>query len=288
MNQTITVIRGQQANNVILVNGLDWNYDYLGKGGSSTGGPIARPSLIAWQSVPNVGYSFHPYQHGACCGQIGDTSDLSATDPYQSAFCQYPANSSPSNSPLPIPSSEDGSKKCDSTGYATTQDKKAPPCIWVASAKNGSSGVTGLCAGDKTACQGKSQSACTSVSWASNTAGGWSSYVLPMQQYGPLIATEFGPFDCSSAFTATFLKWCNTFGISYTAWALWPQNSGGPGSGACGYPSVMVPSGGTLDNSCAFGKITQCNPNCGTLSSCQQLIQPMGWSGKLVYQDITV
>jgi len=66
MNQTITVVRGQGANNIILVSGLDWNYDYLGKGGSSTGGPIARPSLIPWKGVANIGYSFHPYQHGAC------------------------------------------------------------------------------------------------------------------------------------------------------------------------------------------------------------------------------
>jgi len=281
MNQTITVVRGQGANNIILVSGLDWNYDYLGKGGSSTGGPIARPSLLPWTSVANIGYSFHPYQHGACCGQIGSSSDLSIADPYQSAFCQYPANSNPSNSPLPIPSGDSGSKVCDSTGYATTQDKKAPPCVWAANAI--ANGKTGVCAGDKAACANKTQSTCSSTDWSTSTAGGWSSYVLPMAKYGPLVATEFGPFDCSSPFTTTFVKWTKQFGVSYTAWALWPQNSGGPGSGACGYPSVMEPSGGPLDASCAFGK---CSPNCVTLSGCQQLIKPMGWSGKVVYNDI--
>jgi len=281
MNQAITAIRGTGASNTIVVTGLDWNYDYLGKGGSSTGGPIARPSLLPWYpSVQNIAYSLHPYQHGACCGQIGSSSDQSIDDPLQSAFCQYaPDGYKASNSPLPIPSSVSaGSKQCDSTGYAATQDKKAPPCIWAPKA-NG----TGLCAGDKGSCQGKSQSACSAVDWASATAGGWSSYVLPMAKYGPLIATEFGPFDCSSPFTTAFLRWAKQFSVSYTAWALWPQNSGGPGSGACGYPSVMIPTGGALDASCAFGK---CSPNCATLDGCTQIINPMGWSGKLVYADI--
>jgi aryl-phospho-beta-D-glucosidase BglC (GH1 family) len=125
MNQGIQVIRGTGATNVIIVTGLDWNYDYLGVG-TTTGGPIVNPSLIKWQGVQNVAYALHPYQHGSCCGQIGSTSDLSISDQYQSAFCQYaPDNWKASNSPLPIPSSVTaGSKQCDSTGYATTQDKK--------------------------------------------------------------------------------------------------------------------------------------------------------------------
>jgi len=284
VNQSIGVIRGQGNNNIILVAGLDWNYDYLGKGGSSTGGPIARPALLPWvdAGATNIAYSFHPYQHGACCGAIGGTTDQSAADPYQSAFCQYPKDANPSKSDLPIPSSvSSGSRVCDSTGYATTQDKKAPPCIWVAQAI--ANGTTGVCAGDKSKCQGKSSTDCSAVQWSSADAGGWSSYVLPMQKYGALIATEFGPFDCSSPFTTTFMKYCSQFGISYTAWALWPQNSGGPGSGACGYPSVMIPTGGSLDASCAFGK---CNPNCATLDGCNTLLQPMGWSGTVVYNDI--
>jgi len=276
MNQAITVIRGAGANNVIIVTGLDWNYDYRGVG-TTNAGPIVNTSLIKWTGVQNVAYALHPYQHGSCCGQIGGTSDLSITDQYQAAFCQYaPDNWKASNSPLPIPSSVSaGSKVCDSTGYATTQDKKAPPCVWVQAAN--------LCGGDKAKCQGKTQSACNSTDWSSDQAGGWSTFVLPMAKYGPLIATEFGPFDCSSPFTAVFLRWTKQFSVSYTAWALWPQNSGGPGSGACGYPSVMVPTGGALDASYAFGKGPQ---NCTSQSGCDAIIQPMGWSGKLVATDI--
>jgi len=147
--------------------------------------------------------------------------------------------------------------------------------VWVQAAN--------LCAGDKHACEGKSQSACNSTDWSANNAGGWSTYVLPMAKLGPLIATEFGPFDCSSPFTSVFLRWAKQFSVSYTAWALWPQNSGGPGSGACGYPSVMVPTGGSLDASYAFGKGPQ---NCTSQSGCDAIIQPMGWSGKLVAADI--
>jgi len=283
-NDTISVVRGQGANNMIAVSGLDWNYDWKGKGGNSTGGPIDRPQqLLPWyfNNVPNIMYSFHPYQHGACCGAIGSTSDLSATDPYQSAFCMYPKNSSPSNSPLPIPSSDVGSLVCDSTGYATTQNKKAPPCIWAPYAIKG--GQTGVCAGDADFCGNLTQSQCNAMSWSSPSSGGWSNYVLPMQQYGALLASEFGPFDCSSPFTSAFVRFARTYGISYTAWALWPQNSGGPGSGACGYPSVMVPAGGPLDDSCAFGK---CTPNCDTQSGCDSLVQPIGWSGKVIFNDI--
>jgi hypothetical protein len=84
------------------------------------------------------------------------------------------------------------------------------------------------------------------MDWNSPKAGGWSTYVLPMNQFGPLIATEFGTFDCSSAFVKTLLKYATENQISYTAWALWPQDSGGPGGlGACGYPSVMTPVPGT-------------------------------------------
>jgi hypothetical protein len=122
MGQAITVIRGQGANNVIVVTGLDWNYDYKGKNTSGNPGPIDKPDLITWKDVSNVAYAMHPYQHGACCGAIGSDSDQSAADPYQSAFCQYANSTTASKSPLPIPSSVTaGSKICDSTGYATTQ-----------------------------------------------------------------------------------------------------------------------------------------------------------------------
>jgi len=286
MNTTIGIIRGQGANNVIQVSGLDWNYDYLGKGGSSTGGPISRASLMPWATgstpVPNIAYSLHPYQHGSCCGQIGSTSDQSATDKYESAFCQF-ATGQPSNSPLPIPSQDPGEHSCNDVGYTTTQNKKAPPCVWVATGYNPKTGSNGVCAGDQDYCAGLDQTTCSSKDWSAATSGGWASYVLPMAKYGPLVATEFGTFDCSSAFVTTFFKFAKQFGVSYTAWAMWPQNSGGPGAGICGYPSVIQPTGGAIDNSCGYGK---CSPNCETLSGCAQMIQPLGWAGTAVFADM--
>jgi hypothetical protein len=379
MDTTIRTIRDDaKATNIIITNALDWSYDWLGKGGTKTGGPIARPQLLPWvgRNVPNIAYALHPYQHGSCCGQIGQTEDLSVNDPYESAFCQYPPfdhSGQPvaSHSPVPI-----ANTVCDSTGYATTQNKKSPPCTWAPNAIipptppspppspptppcqtltgmnlgghdivhgdqnlqpaaaycchscditpgcigwtyvtgnqqcwlkdkidsphpdgsviSGYSSVnntekiiekrwiyaSGVCAGDKDTCSNLTESQCKAVDWASPSAGGWSKYVLPMAQYGPIIASEHGSFDCSSAFEYALTSWMSKFGVSYTAWALWPQNSGGPGQGACGYPSIMVPSSGFSDG---FGKGTN---NCDTLDSCSALLQPLGWSGKVVFNDI--
>jgi len=281
--QTVSVIRDQvKANNIILTAGLDWNYDYLGDSSSSNPGPIVNPNLLTWKNYKNIAYSFHPYQHGACCGQVGSSSDLSATDPYQSAFCLYPPTDGngtpvPSYSSIPVPN-----HSCDTTGYAETQNKKAPPCVWAPFAKKPGSSQVGLCAGDRDECDGLTQSACNqkNANWNVSTSGGWSKYVYPMAKYGPLIATEFGPFDCSSPFTTQFLRFTTNYQIPYTAWALWPQNSGGPGAGACGYPSVMFPSAGDSDG---FGKG---NPNCQTSSGCTSMLKPLAWSAQLVAQDI--
>jgi len=286
MSSAISTIRGQGANNMIVVSALDWSYDFLGAGGSSTGGPISRPTqLLPWyySGVQNIAYALHPYQHGACCGQIGSTSDLSANDPYESAFCMYPPSAYPSNSSIPIPASDAGSHECDTTGYTTTQNKKSPPCIWAPNAIM--NGTTGVCAGDQNVCSTLNQAQCNAVTanWTSINNGGWTTYVLPMQKYGPLIATEFGPFDCSSPYTNAWLKWARQNTVSYTAWALWPQNSGGPGAGACGYPGVIIPPGGALDDSCGFGK---CSPNCLSTSGCAQLLQPAPWSGTQIYNDL--
>eukprot|EP01012_Entosiphon_sulcatum_P007727 TRINITY_DN1400_c0_g1_i1.p1 TRINITY_DN1400_c0_g1~~TRINITY_DN1400_c0_g1_i1.p1 ORF type:complete len:635 (-),score=70.88 TRINITY_DN1400_c0_g1_i1:44-1948(-) len=289
VNITVGIIRGQGADNVILVGGLDWAYDYLGKGGSASGGPIARPELLPWTKwAKNVGYTLHPYQHGACCGAIGSDSDQSENDPFESAFCMYPPTDGSgqpvaSRSPLPIPESVSaGSKICDTTGYTTTQNKKSPTCIWKAQAK-GPNGNMGVCAGDKDTCATLNQQQCQAVDDSQPSAGGWSRYVLPMQKYGPLMATEFGTFDCSSAYTKAFLSWAKRHSVSYSAWAVWPQNSGGPGAGACGYPSVTIPTGGALDASCGFGK---CNPNCQTADGCAQIIKAMPWSGQAIYDDM--
>jgi hypothetical protein len=98
-----------------------------------------------------------------------------------------------------------------------------------------------------------------------------------MGRYGPLIATEFGSFDCSSGFVKTLLAYMQRFDISYTAWALWPQNSGGPaGLGSCGYPAVMTPAADP-------GDFHQClDP-----AACTSLMQPLPWAGLATFQDLT-
>merc|ERR1719473_1555788 len=103
-----------------------------------------------------------------------------------------------------------------------------------------------------------------------------------MAKYGPLVATEFGSFDCSSPFNKYLLEWMRRFDVSYTSWALWPQNSGGPGAGACGYPSTMVPGVGASDG---FGKGTK---NCQTPEGCIELMAPLPWAATLVYDDLHI
>lgn len=281
MGDTIDVVRAAGNDNVIIVSGMDWGYDYYGDGTPENGGPIVRPQeLLPWVGVhENISYSLHPYQHGSCCGEIGATEDLSIGDKYQSAFCMY------------APKSDDGERlvsgadtpvgeKCNSSGYAETVNKKSPPCIWIPQAQKFGSDEYGVCAGDRDTCEFLNEQECKDAAWDSGMSGGWSRYALPMAQYGPLIATEFGPFDCSSPFTSTFLEYSARFDISYTAWALWPQNSGGPGQGACGYPSVMKPSQGDSDG---FGKGAN---NCLSRDSCAELLEPLPWSGVLIQDDM--
>lgn len=273
MHTQIQAIRDDaQAPNVILVNGLDWGYDF-----GPEHGPIAHPArYLPWlSSYANIAYAFHPYQHGACCGEVGASgTDLSATDPYQSGFCSYYADGSewgePSGAALP------GGKSCTNRGYASTQDKKMPPCTWVASAWNPATGGSGLCAGDRTLCGPKSESECEAIDITAPEAGGWSKYVLPMAKYGPLIATEYGSFDCSSPFVTALLRYAEQLSISYTAWALWPQNSGGPaGLGSCGYPALITPAADPGDFRA-----------CLDAGACSALMQPLPWAGKATYDDL--
>ncbi len=274
MSTAIGAIRdGAGAPNILIVNGLDFGYDF-----GPQYGPISNPDkYLPWKSkYADIAYAFHPYQHGACCGNIGaGSTDESATDPYESGFCSYYPDGttwgSPSNAPLPVP----GGMTCEKNGYAATQDKKMPPCQWVATAYNPSTKTKGLCAGDRTLCNALSESACSAIDPYSPAAGGWSQYVLPMNQFGPLIATELGTFDGSSPYVSAFLKYTAAQDISYTAWALWPQNSGGPGGlGACGYPSVMTPS--------STGDFRACT----SASACTSLITPLPWAGQTVYADL--
>lgn len=274
MQDNITAIRDQaKASNIIIVSGLDWGYSY-----GPEYGPIAFPDkYLPWVSTyANISYSFHPYQHGACCGEIGaGDKDLSVSDPYQSGFCSYykdgTDHGTPSGAALP------GGKTCSNKGYAATQDKKMPPCTWVAAAYNPKTKGMGLCAGDRKICGDKNKAQCDAVDPASREAGGWSRYALPMAKYGPLIATEFGSFDCSSPYVRKLLSYMSDFDISYTAWALWPQNSGGPaGLGACGYPSVIKPA------SSGPGDFR----GCFDAGGCDALLTPAPWAGAATYQDL--
>jgi Cellulase (glycosyl hydrolase family 5) len=270
--QIATIRDDAQANNIILVNGLDWGYDFGPKYG-----PIAYPDrFMPWRTqYGNIAYAFHPYQHGSCCGEIGASgTDLSASDPYESGFCSYykdgTDHGAASGAALP------GGKSCTNNGYAATQDKKMPPCTWVATAYNPKTKANGLCAGDRSLCGDKSQAECEAVDRSKPEAGGWSKYALPMTQYGPLIATEYGSFDCSSGYVRTLLDYMKEYGISYTAWALWPQNSGGPeGLGSCGYPAVSRPSADPGDFRA-----------CLDASACASLLEPMPWSGKATFDDL--
>ena len=331
MNDTIHVIRDEaKATNIIVVSGFDFNYDYLGDGSSTTGGPIARPALVRWQGaaatpVPNVAFSFHPYQHGSCCGHISgdDRIDLSADDPYQSAFCahgtdpsrqtrstdwptpgkdpsQWPWSPSRADTPLsgvPLPPNEPEAF-CSSAGYSPTLDKKLPPCQWAPKAVRpewydaGSKKHTqqGLCVGQNSTCAHLSEAECCTLPENETDAGGWARYVQPMERHGPLIATEFGTFDCSTPFVTSLLGWAGRNNVSWTAWALWPQNKGGPGSGACGYPSVLQPTGGDSgDGDYLFSNgITNCRsigPD-GQNQGCAKLLQFLGHNGQTIKENI--
>ncbi len=259
------------AKNIIIVNGLDFGYDF-----GPVNGPIASPAtFLPWKSTyANIAYSFHPYQHGACCGHIGaGATDESATDPYEAGFCSYYPDGStwgaPSGATLP------GAASCVKNGYAATQDKKMPPCTWAPNAYNPATHANGLCAGDRALCNPLTAEQCNAVDRGAPTAGGWSKFALPMSKYGPLIATEFGTFDCSSPYVTNLLAYMQRYDISYTAWALWPQNSGGPGGlGACGYPSVMAHS--------SAGDFRQClDP-----ATCDGLITPLPWAGDAVFKNL--
>lgn len=54
----------------------------------------------------------------------------------------------------------------------------------------------GLCAGDPETCAGLTEAQCNAIDWSTPAAGGWAKFVLPMQQYGPVIFTELGTCVC--------------------------------------------------------------------------------------------
>lgn len=276
MNRFIKAVRDEGgADNVVIVNGLMWGYTFHG--------PIAAPAqLLPWTSAGyrNIAYGFHPYQHGTCCGEVGTDQDLSKDDPFEATYCRYfkqgkPGSPQPSGTMLPT------SKTCATIGYEPTRPMGMPPCEWVPQAFNPAGG-TGLCVGQPDVCEKLSMAECMAVDPATPAAGGWSRYVLPMAKYGPLIATEFGSFDCSSPFVRKFTEYSNRFDISYTAWALWPQNNGGTlDLGMCSYPGITEPFPDFNPPYDADFKV------CTNLQDCiGAMSRPMRWSGQVIFQDL--
>jgi hypothetical protein len=210
MDTMITAIRDKaQADNLVIVSGLDYGYDFYGDGTPRNGGPIVRPELLTWQNYSNIAYSFHPYQGGACCGKIGIYSDESESDPYQAAFCLYypgcAGNGPVSNMSLPTTNENGERDTCSALGTGKYL-KKMGPCVSVPSTVCGINGCAGA---NQDLCQtlGSSCPALTDddyslrTSWSNTSFGGWSKYALGMKKYGPLMATEFGAYDCSSPCT---------------------------------------------------------------------------------------
>ena len=281
MNRWLTAVRDEGgADNVVLINGLMWGYAFRG--------PIANPDrYMPWvaKGTKNIAYGFHPYQHGTCCGEVGVDKDLSKDDPYHQGYCRYFKNGTAA-SPMPLvsylPSSGPNDPMiCGNIGYERTRPMGMPPCRWIANAYN-PNGTSGLCVGQPDVCEPLTKDECDAVDRASPTAGGWSRYVLPMAKYGPVIATEFGAFDCSSPFVTEFMNYSDTYGVSYTAWALWPQNNGGTlNMGSCSYPAVNE----------AFPNLNKPYDTdfkaCRNLSDCIKAIgQPMRWAGQAVFENI--
>jgi len=268
------------ADNVVLINGLMWGYAFHG--------PIAQPDrYLPWVAAgtKNIAYGFHPYQHGTCCGDVGVDKDLSKDDPYHQTYCRY-FQKGTSSAPLPngsyLPSSEPGKPlTCAHIGYEPTRPMGMPPCKWIATAYNPNGG-SGMCVGQPDVCEPLSKEQCDAMDRSTSAAGGWSRYVLPMAKYGPVIATEFGSFDCSSPFVTDFMNYSDTYGVSYTAWALWPQNNGGTlNMGSCSYPAVNAPFPNLNTPYDTDFKA------CRNLSDCVKAMgQPMRWAGQVIFENI--
>jgi hypothetical protein len=53
----------------------------------------------------------------------------------------------------------------------------------------------------------------------------------------PIIATEFGNYDCTTGYYQAFVDYARIHKISWTAWAWYPSG--------CGFPSIIADSKGT-------------------------------------------
>jgi hypothetical protein len=281
MNRWLKAVRDEGgADNVIIINGLMWGYAFHG--------PIANPDkYLPWvaKGYKNIAYGFHPYQHGTCCGEVGVDKDLSKEDPYHVGYCRYFQKGTP-DKPAPnmsyLPSSTTSLPvTCGHIGYERTRSMGMPPCRWIDNAFN-PNGARGLCVGQPDVCEPLSKEQCDALDRGTPAAGGWSRYVLPMTKFGPIIATEFGSFDCSSPFVSEFMEYSDKYDVSYTAWALWPQNNGGTlEMGACSYPSINEPFPNLNTPYETDFKV------CRNLGECVKAMgQPMRWAGRVIFENI--
>jgi hypothetical protein len=282
MDRWLKAVRDEGgADNVVIINGLMWGYAFHG--------PIANPDqFLPWvgKGYKNIAYGFHPYQHGTCCGDVGVDQDLSKDDPYHATMCRYFQKAGTDGKPAPnmslLPTSGSGKAvKCGHIGYEPTRPMGMPPCKWSDIAYNPKGG-SGLCVGQPDLCEPLTKEKCDAVDRGTPEAGGWSRYVLPMTEFGPVIATEFGSFDCSSPFVREFMDYSDKYGVSYTAWALWPQNNGGTlNMGSCSYPAVNEPFPNLNTPYETDFKV------CKSLDACVQAMgQPMRWAGRVVFENI--
>jgi hypothetical protein len=281
MNRWLKAVRDEGgADNVVIINGLMWGYAFHG--------PISNPDkYMPWvaKGYKNIAYGFHPYQHGTCCGDVGTDKDLSKDDPYHLGYCRY-FQKGTTDKPEPnmsyLPSSTSSLPvKCGHVGYERTRPMGMPPCRWVANAYN-PNGTPGMCVGQPDVCEPLGKEQCDAMDRGTAAAGGWSRYVLPMTKFGPIIATEFGSFDCSSPFVSEFMDYSDKYDISDTAWAIWPQNNGGTlEMGSCSYPAVNEP----------FPNLNTPYETdfkaCRNLNDCVKAMgQPMRWAGRVIFENI--
>lgn len=300
-------IRDKATSQVIIIGGLDFGYVFTPSAGNTSfqqdfGGDVDK-LYSPFLSRGNIAFNMHPYQHGSCCGQVTDetgSTDLSATDPYYQTFCtfyekggqatDYDAwtQTEPSNTYLYPKEASGASTKCQSHGLTSTVPNKMPPCKW----KDITVGdKTGICTGDTSICLPITDStACD----ANTTQAGWDQNLGTIAQYGPIIMTEFGTYDCSTPYIDALLTYAEQHGIAWTAWSIWLQNSGGGiNNGACGYPSIIMNdnvTGGSLkgcrpaatlqDGGCMEQSL--CTSMCSSDNPCDAVLIPLGKYGELI------
>lgn len=284
-----TTVRTVAPNNVLIVGGLNWSYTFFVDPENASFKNDFKGNLDnlygPFSQLTRVLFNVHPYQHASCCGIVTDDSqnDLSKTDPYYNTNCSYFFDHR-SQKPkyfdydtwsklgicdytetqlYPYKSGTDPPQQitCSGPGVSSSDQDKLPPCNWID--YNILDGQTGYCAGDTNVCKNyTNQTDCNN----NKIPAGWDKNLF-IKKYGPMFMTEFGTYDCSTPFVSRLLDWAQKNNVGWTVWALWPGNSGGPGtSGNCGFPSVIRETPAMN---------LSCSNNC-------EAIKPLGRYGELI------